>query len=346
MYWYTSHKPELTVKQVVVNCPFYLKGIFSAVTPFLDPETKGKLQMNPDMKKLIPEDQLDAEFGGNYHFKYDYAVYLPAICKFCGIADNGSRTEVRPLMQQSQSQASHMLHEENGDEAGATSAVADEEDSGIGEEAGDEEPAAGNKDKAAGKRTGTEVSTASDKSAKQKKKRPSFLLCFRGNGLDDDDPTVIKAKAKQGIDPDAKSKDVVASATPKERQELAAAHQEAKEEQAAETKAASSKPEEQTGSSETLTKEHVEPPATITESITQAVTQEVNVLSEAATQFAGSIWPATSTSGEAQATTAKDDETPASSSYLPSMPALPNLGIPSLWPASSAESKEAPKAAA
>lgn len=52
--------------------------------------------MNPKMEELIPAAQLDADFGGDYDFEYKHDVYLPAICKFCGIADDGTRTKERP----------------------------------------------------------------------------------------------------------------------------------------------------------------------------------------------------------------------------------------------------------
>jgi hypothetical protein len=52
--------------------------------------------MNPDLKDIIPEEQLDADFGGQYKFEYKHDIYLPAICKFCGVADDGTRTKERP----------------------------------------------------------------------------------------------------------------------------------------------------------------------------------------------------------------------------------------------------------
>lgn len=83
-------------KALVINLPWYLKSFFATVSPFLDEQTRQKLQMNPKLTDVIPLEQLDAEYGGTYAFEYKHDVYLPAICKFCGIADDGTRTKERP----------------------------------------------------------------------------------------------------------------------------------------------------------------------------------------------------------------------------------------------------------
>jgi len=46
---------------------------------------------------MVPAEQLDADFGGKYKFEYDYQIYLPAICQFCGIKDDGTRSERPPM---------------------------------------------------------------------------------------------------------------------------------------------------------------------------------------------------------------------------------------------------------
>ncbi len=33
------------------------------------------MRFNPKLPELIPPQQLDAEFGGEYNFKFDHAVY-------------------------------------------------------------------------------------------------------------------------------------------------------------------------------------------------------------------------------------------------------------------------------
>lgn len=96
IYILQNHYVERLGKGVVVNVPFYLQAFFNMIKPLLDPKTKQKVQFNPPLKKLIPSQQLDAEFKGDYQYIYDSNVYLPAICHFCGIKEDGTREEIIP----------------------------------------------------------------------------------------------------------------------------------------------------------------------------------------------------------------------------------------------------------
>lgn len=98
IYILQNHYVERLGKGVVVNVPFYLNAFFSMIKPLLDPKTKSKVAFNPSLEKLIPKSQLDSEFiGGDYHYIYDSNVYLPALCHFCGIKEDGTREEVIPV---------------------------------------------------------------------------------------------------------------------------------------------------------------------------------------------------------------------------------------------------------
>jgi hypothetical protein len=46
--------------------------------PFLNPVTRDKMCFNPDLLELIPREQLDANFGGDYEFAFECEVYLGA----------------------------------------------------------------------------------------------------------------------------------------------------------------------------------------------------------------------------------------------------------------------------
>jgi hypothetical protein len=50
------------------------------IGPFIDPNTREKVQFNPDVRKLVPPEQLDKDnFGGDLEFKYDHGTYFKAL---------------------------------------------------------------------------------------------------------------------------------------------------------------------------------------------------------------------------------------------------------------------------
>ncbi|GAA96587.1 uncharacterized protein L969DRAFT_88063 [Mixia osmundae IAM 14324] len=91
-----QHYPERLGAAVILNLPWYLSSSIKMITPILDKETTDKLSFNPSKEKLrllVPRDQLDATFGGNLHYTYDPKVYFPALCQFCGVEEDGSRSK-------------------------------------------------------------------------------------------------------------------------------------------------------------------------------------------------------------------------------------------------------------
>lgn len=91
-----NHYVERLGKGIVVNVPYYLQAFFSMIKPLLDPKTKAKVEFNPNLGNLIPNKQLDSEFGGDYNYIYDVNVYLIALCHFCGIKNDGTREDIIP----------------------------------------------------------------------------------------------------------------------------------------------------------------------------------------------------------------------------------------------------------
>jgi len=91
-----NHYVERLGKGIVVNVPFYLSTFFNIIKSLLDPKTKAKVVFNPSLEKLIPNQQLDTEFGGDFNYIYDSNVYLTALCHFCGIKEDGTREEIIP----------------------------------------------------------------------------------------------------------------------------------------------------------------------------------------------------------------------------------------------------------
>ena len=104
------HYVETLGRALVVNLPMILSFFYKGISPFLDPVTRDKMRFNPDLFELIPREQLDADFGGDYHFQFEHETYwnqliecvprLPFvgadlrhtfIDRACGIAPDGTR---------------------------------------------------------------------------------------------------------------------------------------------------------------------------------------------------------------------------------------------------------------
>ncbi|WVQ75770.1 hypothetical protein IAR50_005402 [Cryptococcus sp. DSM 104548] len=86
-----NHYVERLGRGLVVNMPWWINAFFSGITPFMDPITRDKIRFNPKLTELVPADQLDAEFGGDYKFEYDFKHYWKTLTEFCHIAPDGTR---------------------------------------------------------------------------------------------------------------------------------------------------------------------------------------------------------------------------------------------------------------
>ncbi|KIM32396.1 hypothetical protein M408DRAFT_63046 [Serendipita vermifera MAFF 305830] len=73
------HYAERLGRAIVMNLPFILSFFYKGISPFLDPVTRDKMRFNPDLKTLIPEEQLDVAFGGSYHYDFDPTIYWDSL---------------------------------------------------------------------------------------------------------------------------------------------------------------------------------------------------------------------------------------------------------------------------
>ncbi|KAI9827804.1 MAG: hypothetical protein M1832_004293 [Thelocarpon impressellum] len=76
-----NHYPERLGRALVTNVPWTVWGFFKLITPFIDPLTREKLKFNEDLRQHVPPAQLWNTSGGDVDFKYDHAIYWPAIVK-------------------------------------------------------------------------------------------------------------------------------------------------------------------------------------------------------------------------------------------------------------------------
>ena len=76
------HYVETLGRALVVNLPTILSFFYKGIAPFLDPVTRDKMRFNPDLFELVPREQLDADFGGDYQFEFDHEVYWNQLIEY------------------------------------------------------------------------------------------------------------------------------------------------------------------------------------------------------------------------------------------------------------------------
>ncbi|KAL5519430.1 hypothetical protein ACEPAH_1113 [Sanghuangporus vaninii] len=86
-----GHYPETLGRGLVVNMPGILAFFYKGIAPFLDPVTRDKIRFNPDLLELIPAEQLDADFGGEFEYEFEPESYWSQIVDYCGITPDGTR---------------------------------------------------------------------------------------------------------------------------------------------------------------------------------------------------------------------------------------------------------------
>lgn len=89
-----NHYPERLGLAIVVNVPWFLSTFFAAISPFLDPVTRTKIQMLRSaerVKEMVPVDMLDYEFGGSWRYDFQFESYWEQVLNFCGVAEDGTR---------------------------------------------------------------------------------------------------------------------------------------------------------------------------------------------------------------------------------------------------------------
>jgi hypothetical protein len=76
------HYVESLGRALVVNLPTILSFFYKGIAPFLDPVTREKMRFNPDLFELVPREQLDADFGGDYEYEFDHEVYWNQLIEY------------------------------------------------------------------------------------------------------------------------------------------------------------------------------------------------------------------------------------------------------------------------
>lgn len=88
-----QHYVETLGRALVVNLPMLLNFFYKGIAPFLDPITRDKMRFNPDLFELIPKEQLDADFGGDFEYEFEPVSYWEQVVSHCRIASDGTRVE-------------------------------------------------------------------------------------------------------------------------------------------------------------------------------------------------------------------------------------------------------------
>ncbi|KAI0028016.1 CRAL/TRIO domain-containing protein [Vararia minispora EC-137] len=88
-----QHYVETLGRALVVNLPYILSFFYKGIAPFLDPITRDKMRFNPDLFELVPRAHLDADFGGEYEYEFDFETYWAQIVEHCSIAPDGTRVK-------------------------------------------------------------------------------------------------------------------------------------------------------------------------------------------------------------------------------------------------------------
>ena len=76
------HYVETLGRALVVNLPTILSFFYKGIAPFLDPVTREKMRFNPDLFELVPREQLDADFGGDYEYEFDHEAYWNQLIEY------------------------------------------------------------------------------------------------------------------------------------------------------------------------------------------------------------------------------------------------------------------------
>jgi len=76
------HYVETLGRAIVVNLPVILSFFYKGIAPFLDPVTRDKMRFNPDLFELVPREQLDADFGGDYEYEFEPESYWNQLIEY------------------------------------------------------------------------------------------------------------------------------------------------------------------------------------------------------------------------------------------------------------------------
>ncbi|KAH8100892.1 CRAL TRIO domain-containing protein [Cristinia sonorae] len=81
-----SHYPERLGRALIINIPFIVNMFLKIIMPFVDPITREKIRLNPDVlgEGLFEADQLKKQFGGDVEFEYVHEKYWPELLRMAG----------------------------------------------------------------------------------------------------------------------------------------------------------------------------------------------------------------------------------------------------------------------
>jgi hypothetical protein len=77
-----NHYVERLGRAIVLNLPFLLEFFYRGISPFLDPVSRDKMRFNPDLKTLVPDDHLDANFGGSFQYEFEPKSYWESLISY------------------------------------------------------------------------------------------------------------------------------------------------------------------------------------------------------------------------------------------------------------------------
>ena len=121
------HYVESLGRALVVNLPAILSFFYKGIAPFLDPVTREKMRFNPDLFELVPREQLDADFGGDYEYEFDHEAYWNQLIEYVKCASFPTANIVR----NSQHQYIRKIHRACGIAPDGTRVAKTEPESGI-----------------------------------------------------------------------------------------------------------------------------------------------------------------------------------------------------------------------
>jgi len=79
-----AHYPERLGVGAVVRMPWIGSLAVSLMWPFIDPETRKKTHINPDLsKELIAPEQLLSLYGGHIEWEWKMGEFMPALVETC-----------------------------------------------------------------------------------------------------------------------------------------------------------------------------------------------------------------------------------------------------------------------
>ncbi|KAF9000594.1 CRAL-TRIO domain-containing protein [Cyathus striatus] len=81
-----DHYPERLGRAIVINIPFLINTFLKIIMPFVDPVTREKVKINPQVIKegMFEKSMIMTEWwGGDQDFEYVHEKYWPALLKMC-----------------------------------------------------------------------------------------------------------------------------------------------------------------------------------------------------------------------------------------------------------------------